>query len=207
MSSVPPIPTNIRGRLPRSFYTRDARIVARELIGHILITEIDGVRTSGRIVETEAYLGAEDHASHAYRGPTNRNRPMFQAGGHVYIYFIYGMYYCFNVVTGTEDQGQAVLIRGVEPLEGIDAMRDRRGKTPRRDIDLTNGPGKLVMALGIEAGMNGTDLMTDPRVRIKKGEMLADDDVVATPRIGITKAAELPWRWIARSALKPRRST
>ncbi|MDB5034289.1 MAG: 3-methyladenine glycosylase [Chlorobi bacterium] len=207
MSSVPPIRNNVRRRLPRSFYTRDARTVARELIGHILVTEIDGIRTTGRIIETEAYLGTEDHASHAYRGPTNRNRPMFQAGGHVYIYFIYGMYYCFNVVTGGEGRGEAVLIRGVEPLEGIDAMRDRRGKTPRRDIELTNGPGKLVIALGIGSGMNGADLMTDARVRIEKGEMLPDDEVVATPRIGITRAAEFPWRWIARSALKPRRST
>src|SRR5207244_7112797 len=103
-------------RLSGIYYQRDARQVARDLLGRILCTEIGGVRTAGRISETEAYLGTDDPASHSHRGPTGRNQAMFMEGGHAYVYFIYGMYYCFNVVTGPAGVGEAVLIRGLEPM-------------------------------------------------------------------------------------------
>jgi DNA-3-methyladenine glycosylase len=185
-------------RLLRSFYAHDARKVARELLGRILVTQIGGERTSGRIVETEAYLGSDDLASHAYRGPTQRNRAMFLGGGHAYVYFIYGMYYCFNVVTGEPGTGEAVLIRALEPLEGIETMRGRRGEKIRRDTDLASGPGKLTIALGIGPQLDGADLTNDARIWIEPGEALDDAEVMTTPRIGITKAVEHPWRWVRR---------
>lgn len=186
-------------RLPHSFYTRDARLVGRDLLGQVLVTVAGGVRTSGIITETEAYLGQDDLASHSYRGPTDRNRSMFLPGGHAYVYFIYGMYYCFNVVTGLEGIGEAVLVRGVEPLEGIETMRKRRKRQLRRPADLADGPGKLAIALGIGPELNGADLATDPRVWIERGEDIPERMVLATPRIGITKSVEHPWRWVRRA--------
>ncbi|HVZ41672.1 MAG TPA: DNA-3-methyladenine glycosylase [Candidatus Kapabacteria bacterium] len=185
-------------RLPRTFYQRDAREVARDLLGRILVTSIGGERTSGIITEVEAYLGAHDAASHTYRGLTQRNRAMYLAGGHAYIYFIYGMYYCFNVVTGIEGDGEAVLVRGVEPLEGVEMMRERRGLRAMPAKELANGPGKLAIALGIGPELNGTDLLADPRIWIEPGERLSDANVVTTPRIGITKSTEHHWRWVRR---------
>jgi DNA-3-methyladenine glycosylase len=185
-------------RLQRPFYRRDARELARDLLGRILVTKIGGERTAGRIIETEAYLGSDDRASHSHRGPTKRNEAMFLEGGHAYVYFIYGMYYCFNVVTGREGAGEAVLIRALEPTEGIETMRRRRGRSPRRDIELTDGPGKLAIALGIGPELNGVDLAADRRIWIEEGEPLAEEEVIITPRIGITKSAELPWRWVRR---------
>lgn len=184
-------------RLQRSFYTRDARIVARELLGQVLVTVIDGQRASGIIIETEAYLGEEDMASHSHRGPTRRNRSMFLKGGHAYVYFIYGMYYCFNVVTGPDGTGEAVLIRGLEPLDGIELMRERR-RGARRDRDLTNGPGKLAIALGIGPELDGADLTSDQRIWIESGENFPESSVMTTSRIGISKSVEHPWRWVRR---------
>jgi DNA-3-methyladenine glycosylase len=181
-------------KLHPPFYRRDARTVARDLLGRTLVTVVDGVRTSGRIVETEAYLGVDDPASHSHRGPTARNAAMFRHGGHAYVYLIYGMYWCFNVVTGEEGEGEAVLIRAIAPLEGIEAMRERRGATT--DRNLANGPGKLVIALGITREMNDADLAVDERVWIEEGEPVPDAHVRTTPRIGITKAAELEWRYV-----------
>lgn len=182
-------------RLDRSFYLREATEVAPDLLGRLLVTMIDGRRTAGRIIETEAYIGRDDLASHSHGGPRGRNLPMFLEGGHAYVYFIYGVHYCFNVVTGEEGDGQAVLIRGIEPVEGADLMRLRRGGKPTREIDLANGPGKLTVALGIGPELNGVDLTTSPEVWIESGS--PETDHVVTPRIGITKSADLPWRWIA----------
>lgn len=189
-------------RLSGDFFQRDARVVARDLVGRVLVTVGDGVRTSGRIVETEAYLGAGDPASHSHRGPSARNAPMFLVGGHAYVYLIYGMYWCFNVVTGVEGDGEAVLIRAIEPLDGIERMRERRGSRVRRDADLANGPGKLAIALGIGPQHNNADLATDRRVWIEPGEPVADDAVRTTPRIGITKAVEHEWRFIVAHATR-----
>jgi DNA-3-methyladenine glycosylase len=189
-------------RLPHDFYRRDARLVARELLGHRLVTFVDGVRTAGRIIETEAYLGADDPASHSHRGPTARNAPMFLAGGFAYVYLIYGMYWCFNVVTGEEGEGEAVLIRAIEPLEGIDVMRARRGAAR----DLANGPGKLVIALGITREMNAADLASDRRVWIEEGVAVTDAHVRTTPRIGISRALEHHWRYVAVGEITQRRN-
>ncbi len=182
--------------LPRSFYRRDARVVARALLGRTLVTRIDSLRTAGRIIETEAYLGADDLASHSRGGETLRNRAMFLDGGHAYVYFIYGMYYCFNVVTGIAGAGEAVLIRGVEPIEGIDVMEHRRGRSPRNPLELSNGPGKLTISFGIGPELNGVDLTADPRIEIEEGTPAADSDILATPRIGITRSTEHLWRWV-----------
>ena len=183
-----------RDRLDSSFYRRDAREVARALLGQRLVTEVDGVRTSGRIIETEAYLGVDDAASHSRMGPTARNAPMFAAGGIAYVYLIYGMYWCFNVVTGDEGDGQAVLVRAVEPLEGIEMMRQRRGERAKQK-DLAGGPGKLAIALGIGPELNGADLTTDARIWIERDDDIPDSHVITTPRIGITKGVDLEWRW------------
>ena len=183
-------------RLLHTFYRRDARVVARDLLGRILVTSREGIRTAGRIVETEAYLGKEDLASHSRHGPTPRNGAMFLEGGHAYIYFIYGVHYCFNVVTGDEGHGEAVLIRAVEPLEGVDAMLLRRGPAAARNHRLiADGPGKLTVALGIKPDLNGVDLVTHPEIWIEPGRPVPDDQVIATPRIGITQGVEHLWRW------------
>lgn len=180
----------------RAFFQRDARIVARELLGHRLVTLVGGVRTSGRIIETEAYVGEEDAASHCYRGKTPRNQAMFLDGGHTYVYFIYGVHHCFNVVTGEQGMGQGVLIRGVEPVEGIEVMRQRRKRAAGTIADLTNGPGKLTIALGIGPEHNGIDLLNNPHVWIEHDHPFADHEIRTTPRIGITKSAEFEWRWV-----------
>lgn len=182
----------------RSFFTRDSRELARDLLGRYLATEIGGERTVGRIVEVEAYR-QEEPASHCYRGETQRNRAMFLSGGHIYVYFIYGMHYCMNIVAGEAGYGEAVLLRGVEPVEGIEIMRHRRGAHVR-DRDLANGPGKLTKALGVRPDHNGLDLL-DPSspITLLAGEPVPDSVVEQTPRIGITKALDLHWRWVLRS--------
>ncbi len=182
----------------RSFFTRDSRELARDLLGRYLATEFDGLRTVGRITEVEAYR-QDEPASHCYRGETERNRAMFLTGGHVYVYFIYGMHYCMNIVAGEKGYGEAVLLRGLEPVEGIDVMRRRRGPKVR-DRDLANGPGKLTQALGIRPEHNALDLL-DPAspLHLLEGEPVPESRVERTPRIGITKAVDLHWRWIVRS--------
>lgn len=189
-------------KLPRSFYAReDTLAVARELLGKVLVVVgATQARVSGVIVETEAYLGAEDRASHAYNNRrTARTAVMYLRGGTAYVYFVYGMYYQFNVVTGPENIPHAVLIRAVEPVEGLDVMRAMR--PVRRDIDLTSGPGKLCRAMGIDISLNGADLLGD-RVWIEaaRDKSMAQPLVMSGPRIGISYAREhamLPWRfWI-----------
>ena len=191
-----------RGRkLARDFYTQpDARAVARALLGKRLVVPApDGARVSGRIVETEAYLGPEDKASHAYANRrTPRTETMFAEGGVAYVYFIYGMYYQFNVVTNEAETPHAVLVRALEPEEGVEWMRRRR--PVRRDLDLTNGPGKLCIALGLDRSFNNADLRGG-RVWIEDaGWKIEPHQVSAGARIGIDYAAEfagMPWRfWV-----------
>jgi DNA-3-methyladenine glycosylase len=180
--------------LPRTFYDRDTERVARELLGAILeCTTPDGV-AAGRIVETEAYLGEHDLACHAAAGRTQRTAPLYGPPGIAYVYLIYGMYWCFNAVTRAEHEPSAVLVRAIEPVRGIELMRRRR-PTARRDIDLTNGPGKLCLALGFDARHN-TKRLDRPPVIIRAGDAIADHDVSVTPRIGITQSADWPLRWI-----------
>ena len=182
--------------LAERFYDRPTELVSRELLGAVLeCTTPDGT-TRGRIVETEAYLGPDDPACHAAAGLTPRTAHLFGPPGRSYVYLIYGMYWCFNAVTREHGHGAAVLIRAVHPLDGIELMRRRRPKA-KRDRDLTNGPGKLCLAMGIDGTMNGRSLRTGSLV-IRAGEPVPDDQVLVTPRIGITKAAEWPLRFLVR---------
>ncbi len=176
--------------LPRSFYARDTCLVAQELLGHYLVHVSPQGLAAGKIVETEAYL-QNDPACHAARGMTRRNRVMFGPPGHAYIYFIYGMYYCFNAVTRIEGVGEAVLIRALEPVAGIPLMQARRRR--EKLTELCRGPGRLVQALGITREQNGQDLTRGTLVICRgKDEDLA---VVQTTRIGIRNGAELPLRF------------
>lgn len=193
------------GRLAPSFFRRDVRIVARELIGCRLVTLIGGERTGGIVVETEAYLAEEDEASHSYSGLTGRNASMFRSGGHAYVYLIYGMHFCFNVVAGEEGRGEAVLIRAIEPVEGIEAMRRRR--RGRGDRELANGPAKLTVALGIDRRHDGLDLTVSSMIRMEEGTVVPDDDIEVTPRIGITRSADLLLRWRWKGVARQVRST
>lgn len=178
----------------RSFFTRDACRLARDLLGHILLTEFNGIRTAGYITEAEAYR-QDEPASHCYRGKTPRNEAMFLTGGHIYVYFIYGMHHCVNIVAGNPDYGEAVLLRAIMPAEGLDHMRERRGRNVR-DRDLANGPGKLTKALAIGPEHDRLDLLDpDSPIRLLPGLPVPDSAVRQTSRIGITKAVELQWRW------------
>lgn len=178
----------------RCFYARPALDVARELIGMVLVRRLpDGVRLAGRIVETEAYVGPEDLASHASRGRTRRNDVMFGPPGRAYIYLVYGMHWCLNFVTGPEGFPAAALIRAVEPLDGIDLIRRNRPKA-RKDTQLASGPGRLCQALGIDGAMNGADVCEpDSAVYVEDGG-LAPGTVVAAPRVGVGYAGA----WAAR---------
>ena len=200
MTTRDPAPTARRSRLgtplPTTFYDRATELVARELLGAVLeCSTPDGV-TRGRIVETEAYLGPDDPACHAAAGLTARTQHLFGPPGRAYVYLIYGMYWCFNAVTRERGHGAAVLVRGVHPIDGVDLMRRRRPNA-RRERDLTNGPGKLCLAMGIVGAMSGASLRNGPVV-IRAAEPVPDVDVEVTPRIGITQAAEWPLRYLVR---------
>lgn len=179
--------------LPPSFYDRETEIVARELLGAILESHSDEGITAGRIVETEAYIGEHDLACHAAAGRTRRTEPLYGPPGIAYVYFIYGMYWCVNAVTRAEHQPSAVLIRAIEPIEGIELMRRRRPKA-RRDVDLANGPGKLCLALGID-GRHNRHSLQGPPLLIRAGDRIPDSNVTITPRIGISECADWPLRW------------
>jgi DNA-3-methyladenine glycosylase len=178
--------------LPRGFYRRDPRVVAPDLLNKVLL-HADG--RSGRIVETEAYCGAIDPAAHSWRGRTARNAAMFGPPGLLYVYFTYGMHWCCNPVCGEEGEGVAVLLRALAPLSGLAAMRTARPSC-RHDRDLCRGPARLCQALGITGAQDGIDL-----VEGTGGFTIVDDgqpppvDPAATPRIGISRAVEEPWRW------------
>ena len=190
--------------LAQAFYDRDTEQVARDLLGCIVACRSPEGLTSGRIVETEAYLGPHDPACHAVAGITNRTRWLFGPPGVAYVYFIYGVHWCLNAVTREEGHGSAVLIRAVEPVLGVEIMRKRRGI--ERDRDLTNGPGKLCQAMGITGEHNGLPL-ANSALTFHPGAPLPDEAVAVTPRIGITKAAEWPLRWVVReSAFLSRRA-
>lgn len=181
-----------RGRkLKRSFYTRaDTLKIARELLGKRLVVPApSGERVSGRIVEVEAYLGAEDRAAHSYKGRrTARTETMFARGGTAYVFFVYGMHHQFNVVTGPEGLPHALLVRALEPEEGVELMKRRR--PARNDRGLTSGPGKLCQALGIDRSFDGEDL-TEGRVWIEDaGIRVKPEEVAAGPRIGVDYAGE-----------------
>ena len=182
--------------LPRAFFERETEIVAREMLGTVLECETDVGLASGIIVETEAYLGEHDLACHAAAGRTARTEALYGPPGTSYVYFIYGMYWCFNAVTRTEGLPSAVLVRALEPLSGTALMHKRRPEI-RNEVDLTNGPGKLCTALGIVGSMSGKSLQRKPLV-IREGKPVPDEKVEVTTRIGITKSADWPLRWTVR---------
>jgi DNA-3-methyladenine glycosylase len=178
--------------LPREFYLRDVHEVARGLLGKRLIRTSPAGRVSGRIVEVEAYQGSDDPASHAYRGERPRNRSMFGLGGHAYVYAIHSRW-CLNVVTQPLGTAHAVLIRAVEPLEGLGLMARRRGREGL--LELTRGPGRLCQAMAIERDDDGWDLTRGRRLWIADDVSLTADSVAISPRIGVTSAQKLPWRY------------
>jgi len=186
-------------KLPLNFYLRkDTNALANEMLGKLLVVPVNGQRVSGMIVETEAYLGEIDRAAHSYAGRrTARNEVTYWRGGHVYVFFVYGMYYQLNVVTGPADHPHVVLIRGVEPIEGVEIMRERRGEM--KDRNLTSGPGKLCIALAIDRSLNGEDLR-GPRIWIEDYRSFNEQEIATGKRIGIDYAgedAEKPWRfWV-----------
>lgn len=177
---------------PRDFFLRPVAEVARGLLGARLISDVGGSRTSGVIVEAEAYEGLDDPASHAATrvGRTHRNRAMFGPAGHAYVYRIYGMHWCVNVVTGLEGDPQAVLLRGLDPLEGLEAMARRRGGT----ASLAAGPGRLCQALGITGALYGHDLRRPP-LRLEPGWAVAPSRIGVGGRIGVRAAADRPLRF------------
>lgn len=179
--------------MPTSWFVRDAPVVAAELLGKVLIVDRDGLSTSGRIIETEAYT-ADDPASHSFTGRTPRNDVMFGPAGLLYVYLSYGIHRCANVVTGAVGDGQAVLVRAIEPVLGIEMMRHRRSGRP--DRDLANGPGKLCAAMGIELTDARADLCaTRSSIRIVDDGIGPPSTPIIGPRIGITRAVDTPWRF------------
>jgi DNA-3-methyladenine glycosylase len=186
-------------RYAEDFYTsRDTVSLARSLLGARLVSVSRGALTSGMIVEVEAYLGSDDPACHAARGKTPRNEVMFTAGGHCYVYLIYGMYLCMNVVAHPEGVGTGVLLRAVEPLEGVPVMQRRRsaGRTNRIDLrDLARGPGRLCQALGISRSHGREHFATSSRLWIEPHREVSAREIGTSGRIGISDGAELPLRF------------
>lgn len=191
--------------LPARFFARPASEVARDLLGCLLVSTVGEERAIGRIVETEAYVGPDDPASHAWvrHGRTLRNATMFDRPGLAYVYRSYGVHWCLNAVTDTRDFPAAVLIRAIEPVEGTDVMRRRRSATralaPPRDTALGSGPGRLCAALGITGEHDGHTLSRPPLV-IAHGDAVADADVAIGPRIGISRAVDWPLRFHVRGS-------
>jgi len=188
-------------RISEEFFLRVNTVrVAQDLLGKLLVVPTaTGSRVSGMIVETEAYLGVDDKAAHSFGGRrTARNEITYAEGGHVYVFFVYGMYYQLNLVSGPAEQAHVILIRAVEPIEGIETMRERRGAMP--DKNLTSGPGKLTIAFGIDRSFNGEHLSGD-RIWVEEFRKIKRSEIVSGPRVGIDYAEEfieMPWRfWLA----------
>lgn len=179
--------------LPREFYARPTVEVARDLLGKVIVHRVDGEELAGRIVEVEAYLGRGDEAAHFFGGMTPRTRVIFGPPGYAYVYFVYGMYHCLNFVTEPDGEAGAVLIRALEPVAGLEAMRLRRPKA-RRDRDLASGPGKLAQALGVTLDQYGADV-TEGALTVRESKGSESFEIGVSPRIGIAKAVDLPLRF------------
>lgn len=186
-------------KLPKYFYQQDAVTLGKLLLGKLLVHNIGGVELSGKIVETEAYIGKHDEAAHSFKGKKGRAEIMFKEGGYLYVYFIYGVHYCCNVVAGKYDEGEAVLIRALEPVNEKNQMfHNRFGYeekiTEKKMINVSNGPGKVCSALKIDKKHNGIDL-TENLIYILDNKNLPSEDIITTTRIGISKAVNLPYRF------------
>ena len=196
------VPAGLSGRRldAKLFLRTDTLAVAREMLGKLLVVPDEhGERVSGMIVEVEAYCGIEDRGAHSYGGRrTARNEVTYGPGGHAYVFFIYGMYYQLNFVLGPVEHPHVLLIRAVEPVEGIDVMRERRGQM--KDTNLTSGPGKLCIALNIERSLNGEDLIEGSKIWVEEYRAFSRKEIAVGKRIGIDYAGEdahLPWRfWV-----------
>lgn len=189
---------NSDNKLKREFYTRDLLLVARELLGKIFVKDYEGEKLRGKIVEVEAYDGDIDEAAHTFKGLTKRNEIMFNEGGYLYVYFTYGAHYCCNVVTGIKGKGTAILIRGIEPLDGLSKMIRNRfdGKLPdgKNMHNLTNGPGKICQAFSISKEHYGIDL-TGNKIYLLEQPNIKSEIIKVSKRIGIKKSVDLPWRF------------
>lgn len=193
-----------RMRLSRDFFSEDTLTVARSLLGKRLVRRLNGQRLAGRIVEAEAYIGQEDKGCHASVGRTARNDVMYGPPAHAYVYFTYGMHWMFNVVTGAEGFPAAVLVRALEPVEGVAAMM--RNRKRRAVSELCSGPAKLTQALDITRALNGADLCArrGAELWIEDAPPVPDDDIIASPRIGLNNTPEpwksMPWRFCVRDS-------
>ncbi len=179
--------------IPRRFYERDVVDVARDLLGKLLVREIEGKRLVGKIVEVEAYRGRDDPASHAYRGRTKRNEVMFGKPGLAYIYLAYGVNWCLNITAEPEGEPAAVLIRAVEPLEGLEDMMTNRGVNSIKN--LTNGPGKLTKAFKIDGSLNGWDMTRGELLYVTYPDKKEDFEIGVSARIGIKAGLDKLWRF------------
>ncbi len=179
-------------KLKKNFYLRDVTDVAKELLGKFIVHSNQKKKLIAKIVEVEAYQGSIDKASHSFKGKTLRNKMMFEEGGRLYVYLIYGLHYCANIVTGEKGIGDAILIRAVEPLHGINFMKTNRSGVKLNQ--LTNGPAKFCSAFGINKSHDGIDLSGDT-IYLTYGEVVKKDQIVETTRVGITKSTELKWRY------------
>jgi DNA-3-methyladenine glycosylase len=189
-------------KLPYSYYQNpDVNTIAVDLLGKHLFTSISGIVTSGIIVETEAYKGIEDKASHAYGGRfTARTQTMYEEGGMSYVYLCYGIHHLFNIVTNVRNVPHAVLIRALEPVEGLEFMLERRGMTSLKP-NITSGPGALAKAMGIDKQLNSADLQGEQIWIEDRGLKYKDNEIVACPRVGVAYAddhALLPWRYFVK---------
>lgn len=196
-------------KLPRSFYLRPTLTVAKDLLGKYFVRRLQNFTLVGKIVEVEAYLGENDPASHAYSGRTKRNDVMFWKGGHLYVYFTYGMHFCANIVTEEKGKGCAVLLRAVEPIKGIEIIKRnreikwRKGESATK-VNVTNGPAKLCEAFNLKREQNGTDLLGN-EIYLTYGEtvpfVLGGSKIISTTRIGINNGSEKRWRFYNKDSL------
>jgi DNA-3-methyladenine glycosylase len=191
-------------KLERDFYIKDVLTVAKNLLGKIFVYNDKRINKilSAKIVEVEAYNGRTDEAAHTFNGKTERNKIMFEQGGYLYVYFTYGIHFCANVVTGKEGEGTAVLLRGMEPLDGIDYFTKRRfpHKNNTDKKNLLNGPAKICQAFKIAREQNGTDLLGN-EIYLFDAPEIPESKIVKTKRIGIKKSTELPWRFYIKDSI------
>lgn len=188
-------------KISRAFFKRSTLKVVKSLLGKYLVVKRRGKVLAGKIVETEAYIGEDDLACHASKGRTNRSETLYKKAGTIYVYLVYGMYYCFNIVTEREHFPSAVLIRAIEPAEGIETMKKLRKTGDSRN--LASGPGKLCMAFGIDRSMNGKDVFSGTIYIEDRGEKISADDIAQTKRIGVDYAgvcAHYPWRFYIKNS-------
>jgi DNA-3-methyladenine glycosylase len=186
-------------KLNNSFYLRPTLTVAKDLLGKYIVHNTQRKKLIGKIVEVEAYLGENDPASHAYHGRTRRNDVMFWRGGHLYVYFTYGMHFCANIVSEEEGKGRAVLLRAVEPIEGIEIMKRYRKMKLKKgqsaaEVNVTNGPAKFCEAFDIKREQNGVDLLGQ-EIYITQGENILRSKIFSSKRVGITNGSEKKWRF------------